>query len=162
MAAQCLDRIVRATGMKPAAIAQHGAYRQLIGTYQPQQRLDGTPPTHFKPESAGNFRRRLSISARQAWRCCASVARAPLIARFNRKTRSRGARSCAARRNASRPCRLTALRNAAFRARRFGTIHPSRATPSVESRPKCKSKHSPRTTRLTSITAENSPGRCKR
>ncbi len=162
MATQCLDGVVGTTGMKTAAIAQHGTDRQLVATYQPQQRLDGSPPTHLEFEIAGSLRRRLSISERQFLRCKASAARTWLIPRFNRKTRSRATRSFARSRKASRPCRFTALRNDALRASLFGTIHPSRATPPVASGPKCKSKHSPLTTRLASITAKNSPGRCKR
>lgn len=157
MATQRLHGVLRATRVKPAAIAQHRADCQLVGADQHQQRLD-----EQGLHCAGRRLRRTSISVRQAFRSARSAALTPTTGLLRRKTRSRGPISTAIKRKASRPCRLIALRNEAARASRFGTINPRRARKPSPTQPKCKSKHSPRTTPRAAMTAENSPGRCRR
>lgn len=159
MAAQRFHGVLRATRVKPATGSQHGGDRHLIAANQPQQRLNqqGFQRDHAltRPNSA-------SISARQILRCSPSRAPKPGRACLRRRTRSQGGIAGASRRNASRPWRLTALRKAAARARRFDTIKPSRALPVEGAGQKCRSKHEPRTTRRAAKTAANSSGRCKR
>ena len=156
---QCLHGILRATWMKTTTIAEPRADGQLIGTDQQHKRLDRHEP---HSDFVGTRLKRTSISARHAFRCGWSAALIPVSDRFKRSTRSPAGISPAIKRNASRPCRLIALRNEAARANRFGTIHPSRAAPSLAARLKCKSKLSPRTTRRAALTAENSFGVCRR
>lgn len=159
VATQSLHGVFRAAWVKTTAIAEPGADCQLIGADQQHKRLDRHEP---HSDFVGTRLKRTSISARQALRCSLSAALIPASGRFRRSTRSLAGIPPAIRRNASRPCRLIALRNEAARASRFGTIHPSRAAPSLAARLKCKSKLSPRTTRRAAMTAENSFGVCRR
>lgn len=159
VATQSLHGVFRTAWVKTTAIAEPGTDRQLIGADQQHKRLDRHEPHN---DFVGTRLKRTSISARQALRCSLSVALIPASGRFRRSTRSPAGMPPAIKRNASRPCRLIALRNEAARASRFGTIHPSRAAPSLAARLKCKSKLSPRTTRRAAMTAENSFGVCRR
>jgi hypothetical protein len=123
---QSFHGILRATRMKTTPTTQHGADRQLIGANQPQQRVDKKSPHCGNNEK--RFRR-ASISSRQTFRCPLSLALTPLTGRVKRRTRSHGGISTVIKRKASRPCRLIALRNEAARAKRLGTIKPSRVQP---------------------------------
>src|SRR5450830_1901521 len=142
-----LDRVMRAAGIKAAALAQHGREQQLVGPQQQDEQA-----FHGADAGAGGGGAELAALAMRSWRadsfaCCANrratssrtaVFRAvlvagPFLALTGRARRtmqsSAGSALC---RNSSRVTRLIVLRVTARGAKRLATTTPSRAWVSAD------------------------------
>lgn len=149
---QGLDGIVGARRMEAAARWHKGTGEQLVGTHQPDQRFGQRGTQVACPASSRSSS--MPISDRHALRVAGSCPETGVI---NLSTRSSAGNPDRRRRNASRACRLIALRRTAVDACFFGITRPRRAVGKPLART-CRAKCVPRNTRRAAKTSENSAG----